>query len=445
MSGSAPRRVALVAGHFPPSNLAAVHRARLWSQYLPDFNWTPIVVTTDPRYYEEELDPDIEMLVPRDLRVIRTRALPTRPLRVIGDIGVRGFWWHYRALCKLAEAGEIDFIHITIPSHFSAPLGRLVFRRYGIPYGIDYIDPWVNRWPGVDKLFSRAWGSYQLAHILEPWSVKDAALITGVAAGYYQGMLERNPEVARRVVTAAMPYGGSARDFDFVRQTPRPIFLWDKDDGLFHMIYAGALLPAGIVIMEAFFRGLAQLRDTAPETARRIRVHFVGTGRSPNDKQGHQVLPIAARCGVEDMVTEHPHRIGYVDTLNHLTHADAVVVLGSTEPHYTPSKIFQGALSRRPVLAVLHEASTAVGMVRAARAGRVIAFADGTLPDVGEICRTIAAVVTGDDFDPQAVDWSIFDDQSARRSAQLLAEAMDLALARSAARSQARSQDRPLR
>ena len=129
------------------------------------------------------------------------------------------------------------------------------------------------------------------------------------------------------------------------------------------------------------------------------------------------------------MVTEHPHRIGYVDTLNHLTHADAVVVLGSTEPHYTPSKIFQGALSRRPVLAVLHEASTAVAMVRQARAGRVVSFADGTLPEVEEICRTIDATVTGP-FDPDAVDWTIFDDQSARRSSQLLAEAMDLALAR---------------
>src|SRR5688572_4906042 len=115
MTRSSEKRVALVAAHFPPSNLAAVHRARLWAQYLPEFGWTPIVVTTHWKYYEEPLDRDLEGLVPRDLRVIRTGALPTRPVRLVGDIGVRGFWWHYRALRKLAETREIDFVHITIP------------------------------------------------------------------------------------------------------------------------------------------------------------------------------------------------------------------------------------------------------------------------------------------------------------------------------------------
>ena len=54
---------------------------------------------------------------------------------------------------------------VTIPSNFLAPVGRLVHRRYGVPFGIDYQDPWVNRWPGVDVPLSRAWGSYHLASI----------------------------------------------------------------------------------------------------------------------------------------------------------------------------------------------------------------------------------------------------------------------------------------
>ena len=37
------RRIALVTGHFPPSNLVAGERARLWSQYLPEFGWEPKV------------------------------------------------------------------------------------------------------------------------------------------------------------------------------------------------------------------------------------------------------------------------------------------------------------------------------------------------------------------------------------------------------------------
>jgi hypothetical protein len=428
------RRVALVAAHFPPSNLAAVHRARLWSQYLPEFGWTPTIVTTHWNYYEERLDPDLEMLVPRDLRVIRTRALSTRPVRLVGDIGVRGFWWHYQALRKLAENNEIDFVHVTIPSNFSGPLGRLLFQSHRIPYGIDYIDPWVSYWPGVEKPFSRAWLSHQLSGVLEPWSVRDAALITGVAPGYYEGMLRRNPDVARRAVTAAMPYGGSERDFEFVRASPRPTFLWNGADGLFHMIYAGALLPAGVGILELFLRALAHLRDVAPETARRLRVHFVGTGRSPTDQQGYQVLPRARKAGVEDLVTEHPHRIGYVDTLNHLVQASAVLVLGSSERHYTPSKLFLAVLSRRPVLAVLHEASTAVDMLAAARAGRAIILPEGAALDPALIASELQALVERPAYDPAVVDWSAFDAYSARNSARHLAAALDRTRERTAPR-----------
>src|SRR5262249_55416330 len=152
----------------------------LWSHYLPEFGWTPIVITMQEHLYEERKDPDLMALVPRDLKVIRTPALPTRPIRVVGDAGIRAFWWHYRALSELARRHEIDFVLITIPSNYSALLGRLVKERFGIPYGIDYQDPWVHRRPKVDSIFSRAWGSYWLGRILEPWSVRQAALITGV-------------------------------------------------------------------------------------------------------------------------------------------------------------------------------------------------------------------------------------------------------------------------
>ena len=118
------------------------------------------------------------------------------------------------------------------------------------------------------------------------------------------------------------------------------------------MVYAGALLPAGVTVVDAFLQGLARLRSTMPATAARLRVHFIGTGRSTSDPQGHQILPLARKAGVEDMVTEHPHRISYIDAINHLMRANAVLVLGSTERHYTPSKVFLAVLSRRPVLAV---------------------------------------------------------------------------------------------
>ena len=85
------------------------------------------------------------------------------------------------------------------------PLGRLVHGRFGVPFGIDYQDPWVAWWSAVDAKYSRAWWSYKLATWLEPWSVHDAALITGMARlnGHVVGVLANNPMVRAGAVDSA--------------------------------------------------------------------------------------------------------------------------------------------------------------------------------------------------------------------------------------------------
>lgn len=423
------KRLALVSGHFAPSNLVGAHRARLWSRYLPEFGWEPIVVTGDPARYEERPDPDLERLVAPGLRVIHAPTLSTRRVKVVGDVGVRAFWGCYRVLAELASRREIDFVMITIPSNFLAPVGRLVRARHGVPFGIDYQDPWVNRWPGVERRFTRAWGSYHLNGLLEPWAVRGASLITGMAPGYVAGMLERNPDVAKDAVIAYMPMGTAPEDFELVSALHRSPFLFDPKDGLFHLIYAGALLPAGIVVLDAFLDGLKSLRESAPAIAARLKVHFVGTGSSPDDPNGYRVLPRAGQAGVAEMVCEHPHRVGYIDTLNHLEQSSAVLVLGSTERHYTPSKVFQAILSKRPVFAMLHAESTAVGMIRKARAGRVLMLTENAMPSPATVATELAALIA-DKHDVAPVDMAGFEGFSARESTRAFAEALDLACER---------------
>jgi hypothetical protein len=173
------------------------------------------------------------------------------------------------------------------------------------------------------------------------------------------------------------------------------------------------------------------LHDHAPGAASRLLVHFVGTGSSPDDPMGHRVLPRARAAGVERMISEHPHRIGYVDTLNHLMHASGVLVLGSTEPHYTPSKVFQAMLSERRVFAMLHRDSTAVGMIRSARAGDVLTLVDGDLPPPATVSTALLAFVQRPSGDRGPADRSLFETFSARESTRQFAEALDRAMARS--------------
>jgi hypothetical protein len=58
--------------------------------------------------------------------------------------------------------------------------------------------------------------------------------------------------------------------------------------------------------------------------------------------------------------------------LVHLAGVDGVFILGSTEPHYTPSKTYQAVLSEKPIFALLHEASTAAEILEKTKAGKVM-------------------------------------------------------------------------
>ena len=298
------KTVALVAPHFPPSNLAGVHRARLLSQHLHEFGWRPIIVTTHWRHYEEALDWGLASLVDPSVEVIRTAAFPTRPVRIIGDIGIRALPWHLAALRKLRREQRIDFVHITVPSFYSATLGELLYREGPLPFGIDYIDPWVHLSPGTDeKRYTKAWASKKLGEALEPWAVRNAALITGVASAYYEDVLERNPQLRESCLTAATPYGHSTLDFSSASVHSRAPSLFDPNDGKLHLVYAGALLPKGHHVLERFLQGVAILRETRSEIASRLRMHFIGTGKSPNDPISYNVRPVASRLGISDLRT----------------------------------------------------------------------------------------------------------------------------------------------
>ena len=420
------KRVALFAPHFAPSNHASVHRSRLWSQHLHEFGWQPLIVTTHWRYYEEALDWRLCKLLDTDLTVIRTRAAPVKPLRIVGDIGVRGFFWHLIELRRLFRENLIDFLHITVPSFYSAMLGEALYRKQPIPFGIDYIDPWVHVWPEAEHFPSKAWASLQLGKMLEPKAVRHASLITGVAEGYYAGVLERNPHLQTQAVTAAMPYGNSSRDYELIPTESQQAYLFDPDDGAFHIVYAGAMLPKAYEVLDRLLAALAHMRTAQPDVFSRLRVHFVGTGKSPDDPSGYNIMPHVSKFGLQDSVTEHPQRVPYTDILSHLIKASAILILGSTEPHYSPSKVYQSVEARRPIFALLHPDRTARRVIERSKAGTVVTVDDKSL-SAPALAERLAAFVRDSGYRAEQVIWSEFDAYSSRESTRKLAAALDAA------------------
>jgi hypothetical protein len=423
------KKVIIVAPHFIPSNLAAVHRTRLFAKYLPDFDWTPIVMSVDESYYEEELDENIHVLLPENLRVEKVKAFGVKPIRLIGDIGVRGYLFLKRRILEIIKNEKIDFLYLTIPSHYIALLGREIKKETGVPFGIDYIDPWVQPvWHKDHKFLNRHWISNKLSSFLEPIAVKDVSLITGVAEGYYQDVLDRNPKLKGKIITAAMPYGGEEEDFEKAKEIKLKKPLFEKKENKIQLIYAGAMLPKAFVVLEK----VCKILKEKEEKYKNIEIHFIGSGTSPNDPNGFNVKPIAQKYGLwEKIIFEYPKRIPYLDVLVHLTNSDGVFIIGSTEAHYTPSKVYQGILAKKPVFAVLHSASSACQVIRDTKAGALIEF-DGE-NDTEKIYSSFEnefdnylSFLNNYNFDE--VDTASLEEYSAKKVTQTLVEALNKAI-----------------
>jgi hypothetical protein len=305
-----------------------------------------------------------------------------------------------------------------------ALIGPYLHKKTGVKYGIDYIDPWVHRFPGSDKLFSRHWWSTKLAEWLEPKAVKDASLITGVAKGYYESVIQRNPFLQKSCLFGAMPYGGEAMDHELLKTLALQPYLFQKNKKL-QMVYAGAMLPKAYKPLEAIFSRMAENKEIFSST----EFHFIGTGKSANDSTSYNIKFLAEKYGLwQSVVFEYPKRIPYLDVLVHLDAADGIFILGSTEPHYTPSKAYQGVLSGKPVLAVLHTASTAVKVLEKSCSGIVLSFNGET--DIEKISDNW--MMTWDSFchfkekfSKEEVRQDVFEHYSAKAVTQQLAELLD--------------------
>jgi glycosyltransferase involved in cell wall biosynthesis len=421
------KQVIVVAPSFAPASNPPTQRVRFFARHLPSFGWCPTVLSVRPEFYEDALDTEIDRLVPPGLTVRRTSAWPAALTRRagLGDLGIRAYWPLRRALRALCRTHRPDLIFIPGPPWHTFLLGAAMRDAFGIPYVIDYIDPWVSSAGADGRWWTKAYWYRRVAVALEPRAVRGAAHVTAVSEGTTDEVRARYPWLPASRCTG-IPYGIEPTDFDVVRAHPRPHALWSSGDGLRHFVSVGAMLPNGYETLRALFGAVRALGAAAQD----LRLHFVGTTYEPVPR-GPLVLPVAREMGLGDVVSEHPVRVPYLDALNLLCTADGILALGSSERHYTASKIFPSILARRPLLAVYHEASSVCDVVRRTAAGELVTYSDTERAParVDAIAGALRRLLRAGAYDPDAVRWDAVADYSAERMTARLARVFDAACA----------------
>ena len=419
------KNVLIVSPHFPPVDLPDMHRVRVSLPHFVEFGWQAKVLAVAPRFVEGAKEARFAEGLPGDAAVVRTGALPASWTRKagLGNLGLRALPFLYSAGSRLLAQGGFDLVYFSTTVFTSVPLGRMWKRRFGVPFVVDMQDPWVNDYyeqhPDVARPPKHAVAS-RLHRLLEPWSMPDADGLIAVSPDYLTTLAARYPVLGRKP-GLVLPFGAAPQDFEGLRPEPRANRFFDPADGMIHAVYAGRggqdMWTALRLIFEALRVGLRE----APELFRRIRLHFIGTDYAPEGKARRTIEPLAESMGVGEQVSEHPSRVPYFDALQTLRDAHLLLVPGSDDPQYTPSKLYPYVLARRPLLAVLHEKSGACDVLRSTNGGRFATFREGA-QRLYEVWRETLANLAA----APATDWQAFERFTAREMTRRQCEFFDL-------------------
>ncbi len=369
------RTVLLVSPRFPPLNAPDHQRVRMMIPHLRGLGWDPVVLAlrTEPELGAQ--DPELAAAVENRARIERAAPLPLSVARLAGfsSLALRGFVALQRAGASLIRELRPAAAFFSTTEFLTWPLGPQWKRRFGLPYVLDWQDPWTSTYydehPDVPPPGGRLkYGVHQwLARRLEPAVARNAAHHVTVSRAYVEALQRRYGTLAPM---SEIPFAVSLEDFALAARqpavTPAP--------RLRYWLCAGRGGEDLEFSLGCLFKALARARGQDPGRWGDLALWFVGTRYAADPRERGTIASLAARYGVGDQVFEMPQRVGHLEALRLMRGAEALLVPGSDDPGYNPSKLLTCAASGRPVLGILHAASPAHAMAQALAGAVLVPF-----------------------------------------------------------------------
>jgi hypothetical protein len=335
-----------------------MQRVRMSLPYYAQNGWDVVVLAVAAKDVTATQEPELNATVPANCRVLRCQTRCWNWLRFFGcgTLGWRAWWPLFFAGRRLIRSEHFDLVYFSNTQFLTFLLGPIWRRLYGVPYAIDIQDPWyTDAYQQPDAPRPPGGWKYRIASLIaklgEGPTYRRAAGFTSVSPRYFAELSRRYSWFSNQP-QAHIPFGIAPGDLQLARQSSIVVPVLRQTPDEIVLLYTGAAGPIIPRAANLLFAGLAQLRQRNPSAARRLRFHFIGTSYVEKGRGRPQLLPLAASHGVEDFVDEVPHRIGQLASLRVLDQADALLLLGSVDPSYSPSKTYAYWLSGKPILQV---------------------------------------------------------------------------------------------
>jgi glycosyltransferase involved in cell wall biosynthesis len=396
----ATRTVLLIAYHFPPlRGSSGMQRTLRFAQHLPKYGWRPIVLSINPRAYEETAHVAGNE-VPADLAVHRAFGFNAatqlalfgrypKALALPDRWATWRFWAVPKALKVIREAG-VDAIWSTFPVSTAHLIGLELAQRTGLPWIAEFRDPmWQHDWP-PDPTANRVW--LDLEHKI--FARADWTVFTAPSAIDLYGA--RFPHVAaeRRVL---IENGFDEETFRRAEQADQPL----PGDAPMSAVASRpiTLLHSGIIYRSErdptqFFAAVASLKKQGRIAANRLQIVLRASGAESNYTADLQRLDIA------DVVRLEP-AIDYMAALREMLTVDGLLILQAANCNaQVPAKLYEYLRARRPILALTDPAgdtartldNAATGLI--ARLDNVAEIETALLQFIGQIESNTARVLT---------------------------------------------------
>jgi hypothetical protein len=344
--------------------LADMQRARVLGWELPTAGWDVEVLTpASSEVRQDAVEPDGDGFF-SDAPVHEVGSIGRRLFEAIGSrsLGWRTLLPMYRAGIALLATRRFDLVYFSTTTFCYFVLGPLWRQKFGIPYVLDFQDPWVKSDNSAYQ--NKSWKMLArefLDRHMERFSVIRAAGIVSVSPGYIDQLRSRyqnyDPVCLSPERHRIIPFG--VRQGDLFEAQKGLLLKQPRTKEQFTIHYIGVGGPAQRRSFTLVCRTIAKLRAEGNPLVNSVRIHLYGTmyGWRPGDPKDLEI--VARDAGLGDIVEEHTERIPYRRSLELLLDGGGALVLGVTDPAYIPSKLFPYALSGKPLIAALRRGGSA--------------------------------------------------------------------------------------
>jgi len=364
-------RILVVSYTFPPHAEVGSIRVGQLCRYLPEHGVDPVVLTVEEQFYEAT---DPNRTIPSPLKVMRTGMISRmewygNTMRLLrhwvlsasseADVSqIRGkgrqsrlrqnilallqipdrYWGWYLPAIRRAEQflrqENVDAIFSSGPPWTSHLVARHLKKKFGVPWLVDFRDPWVSMVP--DRTRPRWW--HKLAEHLEGSCVRLSDLVLCNTDRLRHAFQRRYSELdPARFQTLTNGFGDLPAP-PIQRQNPRRLLL--------HLgsIYANRRI-------DTFLTALAGLIHSGRLSPERLQVVFQGDIEASHLETAAKIVPdlLQSHC------VEFRARVNWEQAWQLLWNSDLLLLFQGSHELQVPAKFYEYLQTGIPILAVTEE------------------------------------------------------------------------------------------